>query len=243
MKKSTQREQLSPFTFEEQSLRQTHNLEVVRRKPSFEKRRFALPLRMPKIRADKLFPGDKAAIGGEYHVRQARLRLDLLDVARQDADVVQHVAQAALGDADRKGRGAAAAAELGSDEDLAAALSLGVEHAEGVEFQHDHGVGRVEGLHGRRAARLQVGGVRQAMAGRVGHELQRLAARVQVDDDVGQRQQCRGDVVGDLLGDGAVRRAGEQAVQVAAVDRRGALAGADRRVIHHRQQDDPAGDL
>src|SRR3546814_2670794 len=63
--------------------------------------------------------------------------------------------QPALGDGDRARRGAAAAAQLGGDEDLAAVLHLGVEHADGVELQHDHRVGCVEGLHGRRAACLK----------------------------------------------------------------------------------------
>src|SRR3546814_19431558 len=45
-----------------------------------------------------------------------------------------------------------------------------------------------------------------------------------------------------LFRSAAVRLAGEQAVQVAAVDRRGAPAAAHRRVVHHRQQDDAAGD-
>ena len=47
-------------------------------------------------------------------------------------------------------------------------------------------------------------------------------------------------IIGDLLGDGAVRPARKTAVQIAAVDRRRAAARAKRRVVHEGHDNDAA---
>jgi hypothetical protein len=63
-------------------------------------------------------------------------------------------------------------------------------------------------------------------------EVQRLAAGMEVEHDIGERQRAALEIVGDLLGDRAVRPAGKAAVQVALVDRRGARAGPEGRIVH-----------
>ena len=61
---------------------------------------------------------------------------------------------------------------------------------------------------------------------------------MQVDHDVGARDQNRLEVMGDHLAGRAARIAGEQTVEVPAIDGRGPKPGARRRGVGHRKQDD-----
>ena len=72
---------------------------------------------------------------------------------------------------------------------------------------------------------------------------QRAAAGMQVDGDVGHRQQHRLDEMRDHLRRPAIGIAGEGAVEIALVDRRGAHAGHRRRVVGGGQDDDAALDV
>ena len=63
-----------------------------------------------------------------------------------DAGMAQHVQHAAPGDAHGLGARRAAAAELGGDEDLAHLLGGGVVHADRVDLEHLHRLGRRERL-------------------------------------------------------------------------------------------------
>ena len=145
--------------------------------------------------------GEGEAVGGR-HVEPAGRRG--LGRAREDAGVAEQVAHAAPGDRDGLGAGGAAAAELGGDEGLAHGLGGGVEHADGVDLEHLHREGGGEGLDGGQGARL-LGLVGQDVGGAEGQEVEGPAAGVEVEDEVGARQQRAGDVVGDLLGDAAGR--------------------------------------
>ena len=66
---------------------------------------------------------------------------------------------------------------------------------------------------------------------------------MQVAEDVRERHEFVFDVVRDLLGNGAVRIAGEDAVEVEVVDRGDAAAGHGGGVVGRGEQDDPAGDV
>ncbi len=154
------------------------------------------------------------------------------------AVVDQEVAHAALADGQAgRGRGAAAA-EFGGDEGLALGLHRGVVEPSGVELEHHHRVGRAEGYRTAQAGTLLLQIV-EAMGGSEGHDIQGAATGVQVERDVAHRHQHAGEVVGDLAGHAAVGVAGEAAVEVATVQRRGALAGFRRRHVHHRHDDHP----
>ena len=72
---------------------------------------------------------------------------------------------------------------------------------------------------------------------------ERAAAGMEVEAVVEARQQGVLDPVGDLLGDGALGIAGIEAVEIAVVDRRGALAGHGGGEIGRRQDDQPALDI
>ena len=154
--------------------------------------------------------------------------------------MAQQVADAAPGDRHGLGAGGAAAAELGGDEGLADVLGGGVEHADGVDLEHLHREGRGEGGDGGQGAGL-LRLVGEEVGGGEGQEVEGAAAGVEVEDDVGAGQELARHVVGDLLGDGAGRAAGEAAVEVAAVDRRGAGAGAEGGEVEGGDDDDGAG--
>ena len=132
----------------------------------------------------------------------------------------QKVARAAIGDPHASSARRAAAAELGRDEDLAQLLGRGVVHADRVELEQLHAVGRIERLHRGDAALLLLL-VRQLVGGSEGKEVEGPAAGMEVEHDVGLRQQKALEVVGDLLGDAAVGAARKDPVQVAGIDRRG----------------------
>ena len=70
-----------------------------------------------------------------------------------------------------------------------------------------------------------------------GLDEQRAAARMQVDVEVGPREEVVRHIAGDLLGGGAEVVAGEDPVQVQVVDGRGAPAGALCGGIEAGQQD------
>ena len=108
-----------------------------------------------------------------------------------------------------------------------------------------------EGLHAEAGALAAEAGLLEAAEGDrgAGHlgavdrdhaELQRAGHAV--EDEVGAGQERAGDVVGDLLGDGAGRAPGKAAVEVAAVDRRGAGGGAEGGVVEGGDDDDGAGE-
>ena len=120
----------------------------------------------------------------------------------------QEVAHPAPRDGDRAGGRRAAAAEFGGDEGLAERLDRGVEHADGVDLEQLHRIGRVEGAHRRDAARPPAPTGRPVRGGE-GQEVERLAAGVEIEHDVGHRRQRAVEVVGDLLGGRAVGRARE----------------------------------
>src|ERR1700735_5351474 len=63
---------------------------------------------------------------------------------------------------------------------------------------------------------------------------------MKAEHDTGQREQARGEIVGDLLGHGAVGPAQKAAIEVALVDRRGPGSGLEGGVVHGRHDDDPA---
>src|SRR5207244_12000165 len=64
--------------FERQVGRDFGDFEAMLLEPSFEMRFFALSLPMKETAQHNLLPNYQAGIGGEHHIRQARLRWDLL---------------------------------------------------------------------------------------------------------------------------------------------------------------------
>ena len=180
---------------------------------------------------------EDAAVFGDHEVRgigavhQAcggRLRRTL-----DHAEVMQQVAHAALGDGDR-GRGRrAAAAELGEQEHLAQLLDRGVEHAQAVELVDDDAERRAKRQHRRPGARHLIRILEHVHAAER-QEVQGLAAGMEVDHGIAQRQDAPGHAVGDHLGDGAVPPAREGAVQIDLVERRHARAGEHGRQVERR---------
>ena len=88
-----------------------------------------------------------------------------------------------------------------------------------------------------RAGRRHLRGVGQLVHAAERHEIERLAAGVQVEHGIRQRQQAAAHVVRDHQGRRAARIARERAVQVDLVDRRDPRAGEHGRQVHRRQQD------
>jgi len=148
-----------------------------------------------------------------------------VDLALGDPGVDQQVADPAPGDGQTARRRRATAADLGRNEGQAHLLGRGVVHADRVDFQQRQGIGCGEGRPGGLAARLLLL-VRQEVGGGEGHELQRLAAGVNVEHQIGERQQPALKIVGDLFRDRAVGATGKAAVEVAAVEGGGAPAWA-----------------
>jgi hypothetical protein len=70
--------------------------------------------------------------------------------------------------------------------------------------------------------------------------IERRATRVKVDHHIGARQQFGLDVMRDHLRRLAVTRAGKQAIEIAAIDRRSARAIHERREIQGRNHDQTA---
>ena len=177
---------------------------------------------------------------GRRHVEPAgRLRLR---PAGDDAGMLEHVHDAALGDPHRlRGRGAAAR-QFGRDEDLAHFLGSAVVHADRIDLDHPHGIGSRECSHRVEAAPFLCL-VRQFMSGRIGQEVESASAGMEIENDVGQRQQGALEVIRDLFRHRAVRTTRKAAVEIAPVDRRGSGPRPEGRVVHCRHDDDPSLNL
>src|SRR5438874_1644841 len=76
-------EQRVPFSFENQSLGQTHEFVTVLCEPLFELFLFNLPFLETKVAPDELLPDNQARIGRENHVRHFFARRDQLDLTAQ----------------------------------------------------------------------------------------------------------------------------------------------------------------
>ena len=68
-------------------------------------------------------------------------------------------------------------------------------------------------------------------------DLEARASGVEIDDDVGPRQNLVGDEAGDALRDGAASVAGKDPVHVLPIERRVATGRAKGRDIQHRDDD------
>ena len=154
----------------------------------------------------------------------------------------QHPAHAALGDLQDIRHHRAAAAHLGQDRDhilarggggRGAVLGAGREHEADRRAEHFHQV--IDLLAFLRRAALPAHHGRQIV--------QRGAAGMQIDQIVAIGQQHRFDVMRDDRRRRAIGVAGERAVEVALVDRRGAQPGMRGGIVRHRQDDDAALDV
>ncbi len=160
-----------------------------------------------------------------------------------DAVVAQHIAHAGMGDLQGVAGHGAGAAELGAESDDPDPVGGGEDGPVFAALAHD--------VADRRPERLEccdLGGeqriVRAVLPDQGARDvIEGLAARVQVDRRIAQGQQDALDEMGDRRGRAAVRVAGKAPVEVAAVDRRAALAGERRRQIRRRQHDQPTLDL
>ena len=139
-----------------------------------------------------------------------------VDLAGEDADMPEHVREAALRDPVRRGRDVPAAAELGRDDELALPLGLADEQARAGDVDVDEVVVRVPRRASRRpsrgAARHRRPSASPTRAGR-GRCARRCACR--------RRRRRAGteqprEEVGELLVGRPVGRAGEGAVEVRA---------------------------
>ena len=150
----------------------------------------------------------------------------------------EHVADAAPADRERLGRHRAAAAHLGADGDQPGPASGGSRRARFAEIADHHRERRVEGARRRDALAMELDVVGRLEDG-ARADGERRAAGVQVEEGVAARKHLVADERGDLLRHAAARIAGKRAVEVAAVDRRGALAGDDRVHVVRRHEDEP----
>jgi hypothetical protein len=151
----------------------------------------------------------------------------------------QDVAHAPAADGERLQRDRATAAHLAADGDEPRTAGGGGRRARLAQIADDDRHGRVERLDrfdvAAGEARIVGGlddGARQDVEGR--------AARMQVEEGIGQGIEVVGDVGRDLLGDGAPWIAREGAVEVEPVDGRGAPARHHRMDVVRRHQDEPA---
>ena len=80
------------------------------------------------------------------------------------------------------------------------------------------------------------------MRGGIGQEIKRAATGVEIEHEIGHRHKITRDVIGDLFGDRAIGPAGKGAVEIAAIDRRGARTSPEGRIVESRQDDHPAPD-
>ena len=126
----------------------------------------------------------------------------------------QEVAHATFGNGNALRRRGAAAAQFGRHKHLALALAGGVEEFFGIQLKHHHGVRRT-----KRFSPFQGGLLLSFVIQHVGsakrQNIQRAAARVQVEHHIAHGHQHAGEVVGNLRGHRAVRVARKAAVQVA----------------------------
>ncbi len=154
----------------------------------------------------------------------------------------QKVAHPAIRNRHPFGGGRAAAAQFGGDECFAGFLDHGVKHADRIKFEHHHRIGGSKGLHGGNAAGFLFL-VFKDVDGSKGNEVQRLAAGMQIKDDVGFGHQMAQNVIGDFLCHRAVGLAGEAAVKVALVNRRCPRCIEECREVHGGQDDDAPMDF
>ena len=72
-------------------------------------------------------------------------------------------------------------------------------------------------------------------------EIKRLAAGMDIKNDIGLGHEITEDIIGDLLGDRAIGFAREGAVHVARINRGCPRCTAKCRIVHGRQNDHPTG--
>ena len=101
-----------------------------------------------------------------------------------------------------------AAAQFRRNEDFPHFLGGRFVHADTVDLEQHHGIGRIERLH-RRHASFLLGLVGEPVSAGEGHEVECLATGMNIDDDIGHRQKRAREIVGDLLSDRAIRPAGK----------------------------------
>jgi len=185
---------------------------------------------------------DKEIQAAQEHQARAGL-LAVAERAGGDAAIIQQTTNPGLGDfQDRRG-------------DLPAAAQLRADMHD-VVAQRAAGQGLVAALHAdreeadRRAEQIQhfdhlieLLGILVLACESAGDVVQRTAAGMQIEGEIGAGQQFAFDVMRDLHGRRSVGIAGEAAVQIAVVDRRGAHPGHHRREIGRRQDDHPALDV
>jgi hypothetical protein len=145
---------------------------------------------------------DHPVIGGEGETVVMR-HVEIDDFARSGSPfrmpgMDQHVAQSLARDGDRFRRRRAAAAEFRRHEHLALRLDRRVVHPDIVDLAHRHRIGRVERLH-RRDAGVLLHRIVEDMRGRERQEVERLAAGMEVENDIGMRHEGVVEIVGDLL--------------------------------------------
>ena len=112
----------------------------------------------------------------------------------------------------------------------------------GIGLQQHQGIRRIEGLNRSHTSRLLIFVIKN-MGSPKRQKLHGLSAGVNIDHIVGHGQQGPGEIVGDDLGNGALRIAGKHTVHVAAINPGGALSRIESGIVHRRHDDHPAAHL
>ena len=174
--------------------------------------------------------------GIEIH-RRAGFRL-----SRQNPGVLQDVGDSTSGDIYRGRTCRSAAAKFCTHKHLALILCSGVVQVSSIRLQQHQGIRRTEGLNSSHTSRLLIFVIKN-MGSPKRQKLHGLAAGVNIDHIVGHGQQGPGEIVGDDLGNGALRIAGKHTVHVAAIDPGSTLSCIESGIVHRRHDDHPAAHL
>ena len=175
-----------------------------------------------------------------FHAEVAGIGWRFLRVLVQDIETMRRAPQTTFHDGEIRRIAARVAAEFAASKERVVTLRRCGESAIFTEQVHDHRVRCAECAHQIEIARasLRIARWRRCEQGR--RMFERCAARMQVDHDIGARQQFGFNVMRDHLGRLAMTGAGKQPVEIAAVDGRGARAVDERRKIEPRNHDQPA---